>query len=112
SGPDGTFTLEGTPGGTVNLVATHPQYAQVTVAVVVREGAEAQARIEMSGGGGIRGSVTRAGVAVQGVRVQAWKWDGIGPVLSQKGATTDAQGRFEVNARAPGQDSVAVQSPG
>ena len=110
---EGAFTLEGVPAGTVDVTATHGQFAQgYARGIAVRAGDTAQARIEMGVGGGIRGTVTYAGKPVQGAGVYSMKKSS-GPMDNvYKNVTTDAEGRYEISGLPEGEYSVNANRPG
>jgi hypothetical protein len=78
--------------------------------VTVRAGAVSEARIEVSAGGTIRGTVTRAGGPVPGAQVWA---SPIGAAsFGSKNTTTGPQGSFEIKGVLAGHYRVTVMPPG
>ncbi|HVR76283.1 MAG TPA: carboxypeptidase-like regulatory domain-containing protein, partial [Planctomycetota bacterium] len=110
SGADGVFTLDGLPEGSLDLVASHSKYAQTTFkGVTIFPGETTMLQIELSAGGGIRGSLIRGGAPVRGVQVHVSAADG---QSGGKQAMTDAEGRFEIQGLAPGEYNVFMNMSG
>ncbi len=110
---DGAFTLEGVPSGSIDLTATHGQFAQAFArGISVRVGQTSETRIEMGAGGGIRGTVTYAGKPQAGASVYAMKKNP-GPMENiAKNATTDAEGRYEISGLPEGDYMVNANRGG
>jgi len=105
---EGKFTIDGVPSGTLSIQVSHSKYAAKTVGgIAAASGSTARVRVELTGGGSIRGLVSRQGQAVSGVRVNAWKSDGVQEYVG-KDSTTKPDGTYEINGLPPGEYSVGV----
>jgi len=107
-GPDGRFVLRGVPLGTVTVTASVMPGNRSRSAVTTVNDAETPAHVTIDFAGGVElsGTVTRAGLPVQGLLVQV---RGIG--MPGGGSTaTDADGAFELTGLAPGEYQLTVQS--
>ncbi len=105
---EGKFSIDGVPNGTLSLQVNHPKYAARTVAgIAVASGSTSRVRVELTAGGSIRGLVSRDGQAVAGVRVNAWKNDGVQEYVG-KDAATKTDGTYEIKGLPAGEYAVGV----
>jgi len=123
SNDDGTFEVQGSPTGIVELIANHADYAQARVsglAVTPAKGPTVTA-ITMNPGGDIEGWVRhRDGTGIAGAHVQVRPVDAPGHAFvtpanltsTQGGsATTSPDGSFTVARVAPGRAQITVLLP-
>jgi large repetitive protein len=112
SDSSGAFEIKGVKEGTHEVVANHPQYAEGRVAVEVDAAkGPAEAKIVMSQGGRIEGSVRkRDGSGIPGQYVQVMAGRGGGPMSGPNLMATSAEGTFVVEHVAPGQTTVTLMS--
>ena len=107
---DGAFTLEGVPER-FTVTASHKEHARATVpGLTVPPGGSIDIRVEMGGGGGIRGTLTRGGSPLAGIPVKAERQGASEPL--EKRAVTDGRGRFELARMSAGPWVLTMALPG
>ncbi|NOZ95706.1 MAG: hypothetical protein GXP47_13355 [Acidobacteria bacterium] len=106
--PDGRFTLKGVRLGTVTVTASVLPGNRSRSAVTTVNDIDTPARVTIDFAGGIdlSGTVTRAGLPVQGLLVQA---QGIG-MPGGSSTATDSDGAFEMTGLSPGEYELKVLS--
>jgi protocatechuate 3,4-dioxygenase beta subunit len=105
---EGAFSIDDVPEGPVVIVARHGDHRTARRGVQVIAGETALARIELEGGQGIHGTVSRLGKALPGARVAV---PGAGG-SSRAEAVSGTGGLYEVLGLAPGEHEVSVEASG
>ncbi|HHQ48738.1 MAG TPA: PEGA domain-containing protein [Acidobacteria bacterium] len=107
-GPDGRFVLHGVPTGTVTVMAVvRPgNRSRGAVTTITDPETPAHVTIDFAGGLTLSGTITRAGLPVQGLLVRV-----IGMAAPGGGGTaTDADGAFTFTGLAPGEYELEIRS--
>lgn len=112
---DGSFQLEGLPIGPVQLIVSAPGYVQYRVpGLVLEEGKPVRdLEIALETGTKISGKVTGPdGKPVSGVTVGQRRPQGAGPAGPGGGASTDAEGNYQLEAVEPGEKTITFNREG
>jgi len=119
SAGDGTFRLEGCPGGDARLAVTAPWGAEVELDVVVREDGREPVTVSVPGSAALAGRVVDERGRASAGAVVLWSAGGPGPVSAgapapEDGgrAVADAEGRFEFPALPSGRKLALVAFAG
>jgi protocatechuate 3,4-dioxygenase beta subunit len=105
---DGKFDIDDVPEGPVAILARHGDHRSVRQEIHVIAGDTTTVRIELEGGQGIHGRVSRHGNALPGVRVAVLGTGGSAVAQVESGPG----GLYEILGLAPGEYDVSVNTSG
>jgi len=103
SGADGTFDVETGPDATLSIVAYHPEYAPGAATIERNSGGALTARVVLTPGGRIEGTITRDGASAANVLILL-KCEG----FTWQSTHTDDRGHYEFTKVSAGESEILV----